>query len=83
VPVPKTLRSLTQLAIHYASHASSHISRHSFHFQLIGTICGFFWAELFHSLVRITNSCDKAGTIANELPIVEQIPVSGLILARL
>lgn len=26
-------------------------------------------------LVSITNSCDRAGTIANELPIVEQIPV--------
>lgn len=44
--------------------------------QLIGTTCGYFWAELFQSLVHITNSCDKAGTIANELPIVEQIPVS-------
>jgi hypothetical protein len=50
---------------------------HSFHLQLIGTICGYYWAELFQTLVRITNSCDKAGTIANELPIVEQIPVSG------
>jgi hypothetical protein len=44
--------------------------------QLIGTHCGHFWAELIQSLVSITNSCDKAGTIANELPIVEQIPVS-------
>lgn len=44
--------------------------------QLIGTTCGFYWAELFQSLVNITNSCDRAGTIANELPIVEQIPVS-------
>lgn len=26
-------------------------------------------------MVSITNSCDRAGTIANELPIVEQIPV--------
>ncbi|XP_070493085.1 uncharacterized protein [Chironomus tepperi] len=43
--------------------------------QLIGTTCGYFWAELIQSLVHITNSCDKAGTIANELPIVEQIPV--------
>lgn len=44
--------------------------------QLIGTTCGYFWAELFQSLVNMTNSCDRAGTIANELPIVEQIPVS-------
>lgn len=44
--------------------------------QLLGTTCGYFWAELFQSLVNITNSCDRAGTIANELPIVEQIPVS-------
>jgi hypothetical protein len=44
--------------------------------QLAGTTCGYFWAELFQSLVNITNSCDRAGTIANELPIVEQIPVS-------
>ncbi|KAG5685028.1 hypothetical protein PVAND_014231 [Polypedilum vanderplanki] len=43
--------------------------------QLIGTTAGYFWAELIQTLVRITNSCDKAGTIANELPIVEQIPV--------
>jgi hypothetical protein len=26
--------------------------------------------------VTITNSCDRAGTIANELPLTEQIPVS-------
>lgn len=49
--------------------------------KLIGTTCGFFWAELFQSLVNITNSCDRAGTIANELPIVEQIPVSFILIA--
>ncbi|CAO1395618.1 unnamed protein product [Diamesa serratosioi] len=43
--------------------------------QLLGTTCGYFWNTLFQSLVSITNSCDQAGTIANELPIVEQIPV--------
>lgn len=48
--------------------------------KLIGTTCGFFWAELFQSLVNITNSCDRAGTIANELPIVEQIPVSFILI---
>lgn len=26
--------------------------------------------------MAITNSCDRAGTIANELPLTEQIPVS-------
>ena len=30
---------------------------------------------MFQSLISITNSCDRAGTIASELPIVEQIPV--------
>lgn len=41
-----------------------------------GTTCGYFWSELLQSLVTITNSCDRAGTIANELPLTEQIPVS-------
>lgn len=51
-------------------------NRHNFAIlQLIGTLCGRWWAELFQSLVNIANSCDRAGTIANELPIVEQIPV--------
>jgi hypothetical protein len=45
-------------------------------FQYAGTTCGYFWNELLKSLVTITNSCDRAGTIASELPIVEQIPVS-------
>ncbi|CRK90603.1 CLUMA_CG004305, isoform A, partial [Clunio marinus] len=40
-----------------------------------GTTCGYFWNELLQSLVTITNSCDRAGTIANELPLTEQIPV--------
>lgn len=44
--------------------------------QFPGTTCGHFWNELFRSLVNITNSCDRAGTIASELPITEQIPVS-------
>lgn len=39
------------------------------------TICGRLWSETFYSLVAIANSCDRNGTIANELPIVEQIPV--------
>lgn len=39
------------------------------------TICGRLWSELFYSLVAIANSCDRNGTIASELPIVEQIPV--------
>jgi hypothetical protein len=43
--------------------------------QLQGTTAGHLWMNLFESLVQITNSCDRAGTIANELPIVEQIPV--------
>lgn len=47
----------------------------------MGTTCGYFWAELFQSLVSITNSCDRAGTIANELPIVEQICVRFLSFA--
>lgn len=41
-----------------------------------GTTCGYFWSELLQSVVTITNSCDRAGTIANELPVTEQIPVS-------
>ncbi|KAG5681501.1 hypothetical protein PVAND_010928 [Polypedilum vanderplanki] len=43
--------------------------------KFAGTTCGYFWNELLKSLVTITNSCDRAGTIASELPIVEQIPV--------
>lgn len=44
--------------------------------KMQGTTCGYFWSELLQSLVTITNSCDRAGTIANELPLTEQIPVS-------
>lgn len=48
-----------------------------------GTTCGYFWSELLQSVVTITNSCDRAGTIANELPVTEQIPVSaGLVLKQ-
>jgi len=32
-----------------------------FNFKLIGTTCGYFWAELFQKLVSITNSCDRMG----------------------
>uniref|UniRef100_A0A336MAF7 CSON014299 protein n=1 Tax=Culicoides sonorensis TaxID=179676 RepID=A0A336MAF7_CULSO len=39
------------------------------------SVCGRLWSELFYSLVAIANSCDRNGTIASELPIVEQIPV--------
>lgn len=45
-------------------------------FQYDGTICGYMWGELLRTLVTITNSCDRGGTIATELPITEQIPVS-------
>lgn len=45
-------------------------------FQYEGTNCGYLWGELLRSLVTITNSCDRGGTIATELPITEQIPVS-------
>lgn len=37
--------------------------------------CGLLWAESLHSLVKLANSCDSGGTIPNELPIVEQIPI--------
>ncbi|XP_058825246.1 uncharacterized protein LOC131685499 [Topomyia yanbarensis] len=39
-----------------------------------GTICGKVWSELLYQLVLISNTCD-IGTIPNELPLVEQIPV--------
>ncbi|XP_053696391.1 uncharacterized protein LOC128743756 [Sabethes cyaneus] len=39
-----------------------------------GTICGKVWSELLYQLVVLSNSCD-IGTIPNELPLVEQIPV--------
>ncbi|KFB53386.1 hypothetical protein ZHAS_00021700 [Anopheles sinensis] len=39
-----------------------------------GTICGKVWSELLYQLVQLSNTCD-IGTIANELPLVEQIPV--------
>lgn len=40
-----------------------------------GTTTGRLWSELLHSLTTFCNSCDQNGTIPNELPIVEQIPV--------
>lgn len=49
----------------YSNHANAHEN----------TICGRLWSELFYTLVAIANSCDRNGTIASELPIVEQIPV--------
>lgn len=36
---------------------------------------GLLWGEVLNSLVKLTNSCDSGGTIPNELPIVEQIPI--------
>ncbi|XP_052867955.1 uncharacterized protein LOC128273922 [Anopheles cruzii] len=39
-----------------------------------GTVCGKVWSELLYQLVQLSNTCD-IGTIANELPLVEQIPV--------
>uniref|UniRef100_A0A182UHA5 Coiled-coil protein 142 C-terminal domain-containing protein n=1 Tax=Anopheles melas TaxID=34690 RepID=A0A182UHA5_9DIPT len=39
-----------------------------------GTVCGKVWSELLYQLVLLSNTCD-IGTIANELPLVEQIPV--------
>jgi hypothetical protein len=43
--------------------------------EVTGTICGKLWGDLLNQLVTIGNSCDQKGTIANELPIAEQIPV--------
>jgi len=40
-----------------------------------GTTPGRIWSELLYTLTTFTNSCDQYGTIPNELPIVEQIPV--------
>ncbi|XP_055548511.1 uncharacterized protein LOC129732056 [Wyeomyia smithii] len=39
-----------------------------------GTVCGKVWSELLYQLVVLSNTCD-IGTIPNELPLVEQIPV--------
>ncbi|XP_062711971.1 uncharacterized protein LOC134289697 [Aedes albopictus] len=39
-----------------------------------GTNCGKVWSELLYQLVQLSNTCD-IGTIPNELPLVEQIPV--------
>ncbi|XP_055644954.1 uncharacterized protein LOC129780574 isoform X2 [Toxorhynchites rutilus septentrionalis] len=39
-----------------------------------GTVCGKVWSELLYQLVQLSNTCD-IGTIPNELPLVEQIPV--------
>lgn len=43
--------------------------------KINGTVPGRIWSELLYSLVTFTNNCDQNGTIPNELPIVEQIPV--------
>lgn len=43
--------------------------------QLDGTTTGRLWSELLYSLTTFCNSCDQKGTIPNELPIVEQIPI--------
>lgn len=37
--------------------------------------CGLLWRDVLKSLVKLANSCDNGGTIPNELPIVEQIPI--------
>lgn len=37
--------------------------------------CGLLWRDVLKSLVKLANSCDSGGTIPNELPIVEQIPI--------
>lgn len=37
--------------------------------------CGLLWGDVLKSLVKLANSCDCGGTIPNELPIVEQIPI--------
>lgn len=41
----------------------------------IGTVNGGLWCDVLKSLVKFSNSCDQHGTIPNELPIVEQIPI--------
>ncbi|KAG4065560.1 hypothetical protein HA402_013330 [Bradysia odoriphaga] len=43
--------------------------------NLDGTTTGRLWSELLFSLTTFCNSCDQKGTIPNELPIVEQIPI--------
>lgn len=43
--------------------------------QGMGTTPGRLWCDLLQTLASICNSCDRNGTIPNELPIVEQIPV--------
>ncbi|XP_055382407.1 uncharacterized protein LOC129612681 [Condylostylus longicornis] len=40
-----------------------------------GTISGNLWCEVLNSLTSLCNSCDSNGTIPNQLPIVEQIPI--------
>jgi Coiled-coil protein 142 len=40
-----------------------------------GCVPGRLWRDLLSGIVAISNTCDRIGTIPNELPIVEQIPV--------
>uniref|UniRef100_T1GTN9 Uncharacterized protein n=1 Tax=Megaselia scalaris TaxID=36166 RepID=T1GTN9_MEGSC len=39
------------------------------------TDTGKEWNDIFHNLSNLNNSCCQRGTIANQLPIVEQIPI--------
>lgn len=39
------------------------------------TDTGKEWNDIFHNLANLNNSCCQRGTIANQLPIVEQIPI--------
>lgn len=59
----------TMFFLHRSEFISNHVNADQ------NTICGRIWSELFYTLVAIGNSCDRNGTIASELPIVEQIPV--------
>ncbi|KAL9697043.1 hypothetical protein quinque_000484 [Culex quinquefasciatus] len=69
------LSMLKGLAETLTVHVTSTIWDRQFRLAVVeGTVCGKVWSELLYQLAQISNTCD-VGTIPNELPLVEQIPV--------